>query len=131
MKYLVLIYSNRQNWGHPVFARTAEFAAMPQADQDEMHAQLEVLLNEIRATGEFIDGQALADPVLTRTIQSRAGVPAVTDGPYIEAKELLAGYFVIDCESPERATEIASRFPDTRFGAVELRPIMNLSGLEM
>ena len=96
-----------------------------------MHAQLEVLLNEIRATGEFIDGQALADPVLTRTIQSRAGVPAVTDGPYIEAKELLAGYFVIDCESPERATEIASRFPDTRFGAVELRPIMNLSGLEM
>jgi hypothetical protein len=131
VKYLVLIYSNPQNWGHPTFARTGEFAAMAQDEQDKLHAEFEDLLHEIRASGELIDGQALADPILTKTIRARVGVSAVTDGPYVEAKEQLAGYFVIDCETPERATEIAGRFPDVRFGAVEIRPIMSLSGQEM
>jgi hypothetical protein len=58
-------------------------------------------------------------------------VPVATDGPYLEAKEQLAGYFVIDCEGPERAAEIAARFPDARFAAVEVRPIMDMSGQEM
>ena len=61
----------------------------------------------------------------------RDGLPAVTDGPYVEAKEQLAGYFVVDCDSPERATEIAARFPDALFAAVEVRPIMDTSGQEM
>jgi hypothetical protein len=66
-----------------------------------------------------------------RTVRVRDGVPATTDGPFGEAGEQLAGYFVADCESLERATEIAARFPDARFAAVEVRPIMDLSGQEM
>ena len=61
----------------------------------------------------------------------RGGVPAVTNGPYSEAKEQLAGFFVVDCETPERATQIAGRFPDARFTAVEVRPIMGSSGQEL
>jgi hypothetical protein len=131
MKYLVLIYSNPQNWGHPIFARTAEYAALPEADRAELDAEFEGLLKEIQATGELIDGQALADPILAKAIRVRAGRPAVTDGPYGEAKEHLAGYFVIDCETLERAIELAGRFPDARFAGVELRPIMGSAGQEM
>jgi hypothetical protein len=55
----------------------------------------------------------------------------VTDGPFSEAKEQFVGYFLVDCETPERAVEIASRFPDARFAPVEVRPVMDFSGQEM
>ena len=73
---------------------------------------------------------ALADPVNTWSIRVRNGVPATTDGPYVETKEHLAGYLLVDCESPERASEIAARIPDARFAAVEVHPIMDMSGQE-
>jgi hypothetical protein len=131
MKYLVMIYSNPQSWGHPAFARTAEFLAGSQAERDQMSTQFGALMKEMVESGELIGGQPLADPVNTRTVRVRDGVSTVTDGPYLEAKEQLAGFFVIDCDSPERATEIAARFPDARFAAVEVRPIMEMSGQEM
>jgi hypothetical protein len=59
----------------------------------------------------------------------RDRVAIATDGPYVESKEHLAGVFFLDCASQERAEEIAARFPDTRFGAVELRPIEGAAGL--
>jgi hypothetical protein len=58
-------------------------------------------------------------------------VPAITDGPYVEAKEQLAGYCLLECDSLERATEIAVRWPDASYAAVELRPLMGQSGTEM
>lgn len=131
MKYLLLIYSNPESWEHPMFLRTPEFLAMSQDERDEMIRQAEALHKEITESGELVVGAALADPVNAKTMRVRDGVPATTDGPYLEAKEQLAGYFVVDCDSPERATEIAARFPDARFAAVEVRPIMGMSGQEM
>jgi hypothetical protein len=131
MKYLLLIYSNPENWEHPLFLRDPRFLAMPAEERDELTRQAESLHREITESGELVVGVALADPVNTRTIRVRDGVPATTDGPYIEAKEHLAGYLVVDCESPERATEIAASIPDARFAAVEVRPIMDMSGEEM
>ena len=61
----------------------------------------------------------------------RDGVPAITDGPFLEAKEQLAGICLFDCETLERATDIAARWPDARHWAVELRPLMHASGAEM
>jgi hypothetical protein len=58
-------------------------------------------------------------------------VLAATDGPFADAKEQLAGYFLVDCASQERVEEIARRFPDARNGGVEIRPVMDLSGMEM
>ena len=61
----------------------------------------------------------------------RPGVPAVTDGPFAEAKEQLAGYYVIDCDNIERATAIVALDPAARLWAVEVRPIMDTAGTEM
>ena len=61
----------------------------------------------------------------------RGGVPAITDGPFVEAKEQLVGYCIVECETPERATEIAARWPDARYWAMEVRPIMEPGGEEM
>lgn len=131
MKYLFLIYSNSENWTHPMYLRHPDFLALPDAERDEISRQADELFDEITESGEFVVGSALADPALAKTARAQQGVPAVTDGPYLEAKEQLAGYFVLDCETPERAAEIARRFPDARFAAVEVRPIMDMTGQEM
>ncbi|MEO3926399.1 YciI family protein [Micromonosporaceae bacterium B7E4] len=132
MKYMLLIHANPQNWGHPTFLRTAEALAMSPEERAELSREFETLLTEIHESGELVSAEALPDPAQTRTVRVRDGVPAVTDGPFVEAKEQFAGYFIVDCESMERATEIAARFPDTRFGgAVEVRAVMERSGQEM
>jgi hypothetical protein len=131
VKYMLQIYSAPDSWGHPIFLRAPETGAMSDDERAAMIGQFEALLKEITESGELLGGEALADPVTARTVRVRDGVPATTDGPFGEAKEQLAGYFVVDCESVERATEIAARFPDARFAAVEVRPIMDLSGQEM
>ena len=131
MKYLLLIYSNPENWDHPLFLRNPEYLAMPPRQRDELARQAEALRREITESGEMVVAAALADPVTTRTVRVRDGVPAITDGPCAETKEQLAGYLVVDCESPERAREIAARIPDARFAAVEVHPVMDSSGQEM
>jgi len=131
VKYLMLIYSNPETWGHPIFLRTAEGLAMSDAERVAMTEELDTLLTEIRESGELISVAALADPANATTVRVRNSVRLTTDGPYVEAKEQLAGLFVVDCATPERAEEIAGRFPDARFFAVEMRPIMGSSGEEM
>lgn len=131
VKYLLLIYSNPENWEHPMFLRNPEFLAMSAAERDALSGQSDALHQEIIESGELLVAAALADPVNTRTVRVRDGVPVTTDGPYAEIKEQLAGYLVVDCESTERAVEIASRIPDARFGGVQVQPIMDMSGQEM
>jgi hypothetical protein len=121
MKYLLLIYDNPTVWD-----------GLTEAERNQMMSEADALMKELADTGEWVGGAALADPSNSRTIRVRDGAPAVTDGPYIEAKEHLAGYCVIECETLERATEIAVRWPDARHTGVELRPIMDTAGgLEM
>jgi len=130
MKYMILIYGNPENWGHPSFLRTPEALTMPEQQRDQLTTQFVQLLEEITGSGELVGTEALADPVNTVTVRVRGGLPAATDGPYVESKEQLAGYFVVDCHSQERATGIASRFPNAMFGAVEVRPVMDMSRRE-
>ena len=131
MKYLLLIYTHAARWEHPVYLRDPAFLALPEDERDELSRQVAELHEEIVASGEFVVGSALADPLTTTTLRGRDGVPVATDGPFIEAKEQLAGYIVVDCASPERAAEIARRIPDARFAAVEVRPITDSTGPEM
>ena len=129
MRYLIMIYSNPATWVHPMFLHQREPLA-----PEERAAQLNefgALLKEIAESGELVDSAALADPVTSRTIRFRDGVPTATDGPFADAKEQMAGFFLVDCETPERAAEIAARFPDARNAGVEIRPVMDLSGMEM
>ncbi len=129
MKYLILIYGNADAWSHPMFL--AEDRPEMVSRRDELLAQLSALSEEMNGSGELVDAGALADPAMAITTDVRDGVPAFTDGPFVEAKEQLAGYFAVDCDSPARVRELAARFPDALLGRVEIRPLMEPTGLEM
>jgi hypothetical protein len=70
---------------------------------------MESFARELAESGELVETRGLVDPVHTRRVQLRSGVPVVTDGPYAETAEVLAGYWIVECESFDRATEIAAR----------------------
>ena len=86
---------------------------------------------KIQSSGEFIGTAALVSPTQSKTVRVRDGVTSATDGPYIETKEYLAGYYAVDCESLDRAIELAAMIPDASLTAIEVRPVMVESGLEI
>ena len=95
MKYVILIHSNPQPWGHPTSDFVAEFQALPQEQRDAMNADFEAMLD--RALGERRAARRRGAGRLRRAPGSTAGTPdepLVTDGPYSEAKEHLAGFFL-------------------------------------
>ncbi len=114
-----------------IYNNPATFDALSEEERDGLMGEVDALMTELTESGEWVGGEALADSSQTRTVRVRGGVTAVTDGPYAEAKEQLAGYCMVDCESPERAVEIAARWPDARFWAMEVRPVMDTAGTEM
>jgi hypothetical protein len=120
VKYVALIYSN-----------PGAFEALPQAERDDIMSQADAFLKEFTESGELLGGDALAHPSTGKVVRVRGGVPAVTDGPFAEAKEQLAGYYRLDCESLERAIEIVTHDPAARLWGVEVRPIMDSAGTEM
>ena len=118
VKYLILIYSNpasREIW--------EGFSDDQRAEGFRYYA---ALADQLAASGELIVTEALADPSLTRRVSVRDGQAVTTDGPYAEAKELLAGFFLLDCESLDRAVEIAARLPEAELGLIEVRPVRDL-----
>ncbi len=124
MKYVVLIHSHPEPWAHPTIEHTDEGRALPTERRRQMDSDFDALLAELTASGELVTAEALAEPRAARIHRWGSGGPLVTDGPFAETKEQLAGFFVIDCASPERAEEIAGRFAapgDT----IELRPTMS------
>ena len=123
MKYVILIHSNPDPWGHPTQRFTAEGRQLPEAEHDRMDQNFEALMNEIVASGEFVTAEALGDPAASTIFGWTPEKHVVTDGPYAEAKEQLAGFFIIDVATRERAVEIADHFTQPG-GTVELRPVM-------
>ena len=123
MKYLVLIYSNpasREIW--------ESFSDEQQADGFRYY---NALAEELVASGELIVTEALADASLTKRVTVRDGQTLTSDGPFAEAKELLAGFFLLEVDSEQRALEIAARVPEAELGLVEVRPVLQLGGMEM
>jgi hypothetical protein len=121
VKYMLLIYDNADT-------RETFLGEEGQA----LMAEVDAIMKELTESGEFVGGEALADPSNTRTIRLVDGTPAITDGPFAEAKEHLGGYLIVDCESAERAAEIALRWPSARFSPLEVRPLMDTAaGAEM
>jgi hypothetical protein len=121
MKYVALVYNN-----------PGAFEALSPSDREALMSEADAFLKEFTDSGELLSGGvALADPSNSKTVRVRNGVPAVTEGPFAEAKEQLAGYYLLDVESIERAAEIVTHDPAARFWAVEVRPIMDTAGTEM
>ena len=87
-----------------------------------VQARLEQWLTENRASGNYCHGARLAGADSATTVRVRVGERLVTDGPFAETKEQIAGYDVIECEDLDQAIEIASRHPTLLAGAIEIRP---------
>ncbi len=118
MKYVVLIYNNPATW-----------EALPHAERDRIMNIHNTLIKELTASGELLRVDGLTHPTTAKTVRLRGGVPVVTDGPFSEAKEQLAGVWALDCDSIDRAVEIGA--PLAEYDTVEVRQLMDLSGLEM
>ncbi|MGK5556896.1 YciI family protein [Actinomadura kijaniata] len=114
-----------------IYNRPGFVDELSEEERTALFGEVDEIMRELREAGELVGGEALAHPSHTRTVRMGDGAPAVTDGPFLESKEVFAGYVAVDC-SAERAAEIAARWPDVRYGgAMEIRPFMGESGTEM
>jgi hypothetical protein len=123
VKYVILIHSNPDPWGHPTSIHTKEGAALSAEQHDEMDQRFEALMQELSTSGEFLTADALADPTSATVYRWSPDGHVASDGPFAESKEHLAGFFVIECDNRERAEAIAARFAQPG-DVVELRPVM-------
>ena len=106
MKYLLIIHNN-----------PALLESLSPAELDAMVGAHEPFQAALRETGELVGFAALTDLSRARVVRRPAGgAPVVTDGPYLEAEEHLAGYYVVDCETRERAAELAATMPEAAYG---------------
>jgi hypothetical protein len=120
VKYVILIYSNptsRKVW--------ESFSDAERAEGFRFYAAIG---EDLAASGEMIVSEALTDPSAATRVSVREGRTITTDGPFAEAKEQLAGFFLVECDSPDRAIAIAARIPEAGFGLVEVRPVLDLGG---
>jgi hypothetical protein len=122
VKYVILIYSNPS-------ARSA-WNSLP-AEQRAVGVAAYASLNaELTAAGEYIASASLVDASQTTHVRVEDGKPIPTDGPFAEVKEHLAGFYLVDCDSRERALEIAAQIPEAAAGGVlEVRPVQELDDL--
>ncbi|MDI3417097.1 YciI family protein [Streptomyces luteolus] len=135
MKYLVMVQGSQADYQAMSGKPNEHSPAWSEKDLQAMFSFMENLNNDLAESGEMVDGQGLTEPAQTRYVgRDKDGRPVVTDGPYGETKEVLAGYWVLDCESLERVTEIANRIMECPQpeGAPEypvvIRPIQGAEG---
>ncbi|MFE9019689.1 YciI family protein [Streptomyces sp. NPDC007808] len=135
MKYLVMVQGTQADYEAMQGKASEHSVAWKPEEVQAMYAYMSALNDDLAETGEMVDGQGLAEPARIRHVTlGEDGKAVITDGPYSETKELPAGYWVLDCASLERVTEIADRIircPQPA-GApvypVEIRPIMDGAG---
>ena len=120
MKYLMLVYGNQEKW-----------ASIPAEDFHAEIAKQDAFNKKYQATGELIGAYGLADAAQARLVRRENGLPAVTDGPYLETKEYIASFYLLDCESEERALQIAADMPWADQEPVEFWPIMHEAKLDL
>ena len=112
MKYMIMMCGSQRDYDMMSGKETDSPAWSPD-DIAALHEFMGKWNNDLVESGEFVDARGLTAPVHARRIQVRDGVPVVTDGPYAETQEVLAGYTIVECESFDRATEIAARLAYT------------------
>lgn len=113
MKYLCLICAEKV------------MEQMPQADADEHYEEYREFTSNIRESGHFVDCNRLLPPSAAITIRVRKGKISSTDGPFVETKEQLGGYYVIEARDLNEAIQVAAKIPGAARGCVEIRPIAN------
>lgn len=115
MKYMLLVYLDEQ--------------ALSDAEREHCYVESAQLAQDLSASGTYLDASPL-HPVATATsVRVRDGKRVVTDGPFAETREQLGGYYLIDARDLDEALGIAERIPPAKFGTVEIRPVLEITGL--
>jgi hypothetical protein len=115
MKYMLLVYMNEK--------------AMNESEREHCYVESAQLTHELHGRGQYLHASPL-QPVATATsVRIREGKRLVTDGPFAETHEQLGGFYLIDAKDLNEAIDIAARVPPARKGTIEVRPVMELSGL--
>jgi hypothetical protein len=124
MKYMILLYGSQQDYDVLAGKPTGKPPMTPE-QVAAMYAYMESYNGKLVESGEFVDGRGLTAPVHARRVRLENGAPVVTDGPYPETQEVLAGFTIVECASYDRAVEIAAGFvnPDAKGEYVDIRPV--------
>lgn len=115
MKYMLLIYMDEQ--------------ILSEREREECYQESTGLAHDLAAKGQYLAAAPLYPTSTATSVRVREGKRLVTDGPFAEVREQLGGYFLVDAKDLDEALEIAGRIPGARTGTVEVRPVLELSGL--
>ena len=120
MKYLLLLNNNAEQWNEWHRQSVEE----RERQREEVLPRWDALLTWTQEQGIETTGLELGDPADARVVRLRDGETLVTDGPFVETKEVLGGYFLADCKDLDQAIELAQRVPVAGRGSVEIRPLV-------
>lgn len=115
MKYLALVYYDETT-----------MAAMSEAEWAALNRECIDCSDGLRASGHMLDGAPLEPTATATTLRVRNGKLSVTDGPFAETKEQLAGFYMLDARDLNEAIQLASKIPPARYGSIEVRPVRSL-----
>jgi len=115
MQYMLLIYLNEN--------------ALTEAQRAECYEKSAAFARQLQSNGRYVSAAPLHPTSTATSVRTRDGKRLVTDGPFAETREQLGGYFIVDAENLDQAIEIAGQIPAGRLGTVEIRPVMEISGL--
>jgi|SRR5690242_3033147 hypothetical protein len=115
MKYMLLVYTDEKSW--------------TEAERQHCYAESAELCQELTTRGQYVAANPLQSVSTATSVQVRNGKPVITDGPFAETREQLGGYFLVDADDLNEALKIAARIPGARKGTIEIRPVMEISGL--
>jgi hypothetical protein len=120
MKYLLLLNNAGEQWNewHGLTPEEAE------KQREEALPRWNALMEWMGEQGIEANGLELEDPARARVVRVRDGETLVTDGPFLETKEVLGGYLLADCKDLDQAIELARRVPLVGRGSVEIRPVV-------
>lgn len=116
MQYLMLIY-------------TAPDSAEPKpggSGWNDYIDEYRAMGNEAQERGVMVGGNALQGTETATTVRVRGGRAETTDGPFAETREVLGGYYLLDCKDLDEAIEFAAKIPAAKYGSIEVRPIMTI-----
>ena len=113
MKYMFLIYDNEQNW-----------VGLTENEQGEVLRAHGAFTEAARAHGKYVGGEGLQPTQTATTVSVRDKKTVTTDGPFMETKEQLGGFYLLDCRDIDDAVEWAARIPEAGRGHIEIRPLM-------
>ncbi|HEY2630497.1 MAG TPA: YciI family protein [Usitatibacter sp.] len=115
MRYLCLIYLEEGNLG-----------GMPEAEVSGLNARHLELNEQLLRSGHFIEAEALQPAASTSCVRMRDNKVTLTDGPYMETKEVVAGFYLVEARDLNEAINVAARIPSAHMGTIEIRPCRDL-----